>query len=338
LKVYKLDKPGSVDGLAIHEVDKPSPGNGEILLRVRATSINNRDLLVVRDQYGFPIPPGLVPLSDAAGEVEAIGAGVRRFKVGDRVAPAMQIGWIGGRARPEYFGTDLGGSLDGVLSQYVVVPAESAVHLPPHLSFEEAATLNCAGVTAWAALNEPYPIGPGETVLVQGSGGVALFGLQLAKAMGARVIALTSSEAKAQRLRALGADEVINYRSVPDWDQVARSLTGNQGVDRVIETGGPATIAKSLSSLRIGGQISLIGFSGGMQGASLDPVSLIGRAIRIETIAVGSRMHFEDMNRLIAAARIRPVVDRVFPFDEAAKALVYLESRRHIGKIVIAVP
>jgi NADPH:quinone reductase-like Zn-dependent oxidoreductase len=336
MKAYCLDKPGSIDGLVLREVPTPSPGPGEILIRIAATAINNRDLMVVHDQYGFPIPAGLIPLSDGAGIVEAVGPGVRRFAVGDRVSPTMQTGWIGGPARPEYFGTDLGGSLPGVLCQYFVVGEEAAVRLPAHLSLEEGATLNCAGVTAWVSLTWPFPVGPGETVLVQGTGGVALFALQLAKALGAKVIATTSTAEKMARLKALGADEVINYVTAPEWQEQVKAATGGIGVDRVVETGGPNTMARSVAALRIGGQLSLVGFSGGL-GPDFNPLTLLGRAIRIETISVGSRNDFEAMNRAIAAHGIRPVVDRVFPFDQARQALGHLAGRGHVGKIVIAV-
>lgn len=336
MKSYRLDEPGTIDGLRLHDVEKPVPGPGEILVRVRATSINNRDLMVVHDQYGFPIRAGLTPLSDAAGEVETIGDKVRRFKPGERVSPTMQLGWIGGPAMPEYFGTDLGASLEGVLQQYIVVPEEAAVRVPSHLTFEEAATLNCAGVTAWTSLNNPFPVGAGDTVLVQGTGGVALFALQLAKAMGARVIALTSTAQKADKLRSLGADNVVNYVETANWDRVVRDLTAGRGVDRIVETGGPNTLALSLASLRIGGQISLVGFSGGV-GARLDPLALIGRAIRIEGPAVGSRNDYEAMNRVIETHQIRPVVDRVFAFEHAREALRHLAARAHIGKVVIRV-
>jgi NADPH:quinone reductase-like Zn-dependent oxidoreductase len=337
MKAWHLDRPGSIDGLVLRETPTPEPGSGQLLVRVHAASINNRDLMVVHDHYGFPIPPGLVPLSDAAGTVEAVGPGVRRFAIGDRVSPTMQSGWIGGPARPEYFGTDLGGSLPGVLAQYLLVQEEAAVRLPSHLSFEEGATLNCAGVTAWSALAVPLPILPGETVLVQGTGGVALFALQFAKAFGAKVVATTSSPEKAEKLRALGADEVIDYVAVPDWHERARAFTGGVGVDRVVETGGPTTLARSLAALRVGGQLSFVGFSGGPVGPGLDPLSLLGRALRIEGIAVGSRNDYEAMNRLIEAHGIRPVIDRVFPFTEAPAALAHLAARKHIGKIVIRV-
>lgn len=337
MKAYCLDTPGTIDGLVLRELPKPSPGPNDVLIRVRATSINNRDLMVVHNQYGFPIKPGLIPLSDAAGVVEAIGSNVRRFAVGDHVSPTFQTGWIGGPPRPEYWGTDLGASLPGVLAQYIVQNEEAVVRLPSHLSFEEGATLCCAGITAWAALTSPGPVAPGETVLVQGTGGVALFALQFAKAFGARVIATTSNAEKSKRLLALGADEVINYVDTSDWDAKAIALGGGIGVDRVVETGGPTTLSRSLAALRVGGQLSLVGFSGGV-GPQLDPLTLLGRGLRIETIAVGSRNDYEAMNRAIATRRIGPpVVDRVFGFDEAREALKYLAARRHIGKIVIRI-
>ncbi|MET0987359.1 MAG: NAD(P)-dependent alcohol dehydrogenase [Steroidobacteraceae bacterium] len=337
MKAHCLQSPGSIDGLFLQEVPKPTPGPHDVLIRVRATSINNRDLMVVHNQYGFPIPPGLIPLSDAAGVVEAIGSNVRRFAVGDHVSPTFQTGWIGGPARPEYWGTDLGASLPGVLAQYIALHEEAVVKLPPHLSFEEGATLCCAGITAWTALTSPCPVAPGETVLIQGTGGVALFALQFAKAFGARVIATTSSDAKAKRLLTLGADDVVNYVEVLDWDQKVIALSGGVGVDRVVETGGPTTLSRSLAALRVGGQLSLVGFSGGA-GPSLDPLTLLGRGLRIETIAVGSRNDYEAMNRAITAHRMRPpVIDRVFEFDQAREALAHLAARRHVGKIVIRV-
>jgi len=336
MKAYHLDRPGSIDGLVLRETPDPVVAGGDVLVRVGAASINNRDLMVVNDQYGFPIPAGLVPLSDAAGVVEAVGPDVRRLKVGDKVAPTFQLDWVGGPPRPEYWGSDLGGSLPGVLATKLVLPESAFVRTPSHLSVEESAALGCAGITAWASLTTPSPVGASDTVLVQGTGGVALFALQFAKAMGARVIATTSSAEKARFLTSLGADTVIDYVETPEWDAAAIAATGGQGVDLVVETGGPTTIGRSLSALRIGGRLALVGFSGGF-GPSLDPLSLIGRAISIQTISVGSRTDFEDMNRLIETHGIRPVIDKVFPFDQAREALEHLAQRRHRGKVVIGV-
>lgn len=336
MKAYHLDKPGSIEGLVLRESPDPVATGTDVLVAVRATSLNNRDLMVVFDQYGFPIPSGLVPLSDAAGEVVAVGENVRRWKVGDRVAPTFQIDWIGGPARPEYWGSDLGGSLPGVLSNRIVMPESALVAIPDHLSFEEAATLSCAGITAWTSLTTPEPVAAGETVLVQGTGGVSVFALQFAKAMGARVIATTSSADKEAWLRSIGADTVINYIDNPQWGEAVIAATGGIGVDRVVETGGPGTLPQSIACTRVGGQISFVGFSGGV-GAQLEPLSLIGRALRLQSISVGSREDFETMNRLISAAAIKPVVDKVFAFGDAHAAFHHLVNRGHRGKIVIAV-
>ena len=336
MKAYHLDRPGSINGVVLRETADPRVTGNDLLVRVAATSINNRDLMVVNDQYGFPITAGLIPLSDAAGVVAAVGPDVRRFKVGDHVAPTLQIDWIGGPPRPEYWGSDLGGTLPGVLATKLALPETAFVKIPAHLSLEEASTLGCAGVTAWNSLNWPDPIGAADTVLVQGTGGVSIFALQFAKAMGARVIATTSSSEKADFLKSLGADHVIDYVAAPDWDQAAIAATRGLGVDLVVETGGPTTIGRSIAALRIGGRLALVGFSGG-PGPALDPLSLIGRGIGIQTISVGSRADFEDMNRLIEAHAIRPVIDRVFPFEEAREALEHLAARQHRGKIVIRV-
>ena len=336
MKAYHLDRPGSIDGLVLRETADPGLSGNQLLVRVAAVSVNNRDLMVVNDRYGFPIPAGLIPLSDAAGVVEAVGPEVRRFKVGDHVAPTLQIDWIGGPARPEYWGSDLGGSLPGVLATKLALPETAFVPIPAHLSLEEASTLSCAGITAWSSLTRPEPIGASDTVLVQGTGGVSIFALQFAKAMGARVIATTSSSEKAEFLKSLGADIVIDYVRNPEWDQAAIAATNGQGVDLVVETGGPTTIGRSIAALRIGGRMALVGFSGGM-GPALDPLLLIGRGISIQTISVGSRTDFEDMNRLIEAHAIHPVIDKVFAFEEARDALEHLAVRRHRGKIVIRV-
>jgi NADPH:quinone reductase-like Zn-dependent oxidoreductase len=278
---------------------------------------------------------GGIPLSDGAGEVVAVGEDVTRFQVGDRVAASFHQAWIDGRATRAYVSAHLGGAIDGMLADHVVLAEQGLVHVPEHLSWEEAATLPCAGVTAWTALHGDVVVRPGDAVLVQGTGGLSMFALQLAKLEGARVLATTSTEAKADRLRALGADEVVLYTEQPKWDEAARAFTGGEGVDFVIEVGGPDTFATSLRAVRVGGRIEVIGALSG-QGGSFDPATLVARGVTIDTIMVGSRAHFEALNRALSAHALRPVVDRVFAFDEVDDAFRYFADRRHFGKVVIA--
>lgn len=330
MRTYRLNKVGSIDGLVAVSEDKPSPGTGEVLVRVRASSLNFRDLAIV---YGwFPVPPraSVVPLSDGAGEIEMVGAGVTRFKVGDRVANNFCIDWFGGpfNANPRQYAL----TEDGWLTDYRVVSEEALVHLPEHLSFEEGAALPCAAVTAWSAL---IGVSAGDTVLTQGTGGVSLFAVQLANALGARVIATTSSDEKAERLTRLGADHVVNYKSDPEWGETARSLTGGRGVDRVVEVGGPVTMPQSLKAVALGGQISLIGILGGSEPSGIDFMSVFLSFARVQPISVGSRRDFEDMNRVIAQHKIAPVIDKVVPFDQAKAAFEHLAERHLFGKIVV---
>src|SRR3984893_6061633 len=262
MRAYQLDRIGSLDGLVLTERDIPSPGVGEVLVRVRASSLNFRDVMILNCQYPMPVPPGRVPLSDGAGDVVAVGAGVTRFKTGDRVINSFFPNWFGGsfNAMPEAYVVDR----DGWLTEYKVISVEALVSMPEHLTFEEAATLPCAAVTAWSAL---AGVKAGETVLTQGMGGVSVFAVQLARAFGARVIATTSSPEKAQRLRELGANEVINYCDSPDWADQVRAITGGRGVDRVVEVGGPDTLAQSVKTVAYGGQISLVGVLAGAAGS-----------------------------------------------------------------------
>src|SRR6266404_5765948 len=282
-----------------------------------------------------PTKLGVVPLSDGAGEIAAVGDGVTRFTVGDRVIGCFHPRWFGGPIKADYLTDRLGANLDGMLAEYAVVSEEAAVAMPSHLSFEEAATLPCAAVTAWVALTGHRRVAAGDTVLTQGSGGVSIFALRLAMVLGARVIATTSTAEKAERLKALGASEVINYTETPDWDEKARELTDGRSVDCVVEIGGPGTIAKSLKALAVGGHISLIGGSLSRSGAGLDPLLLTGLGITLGSISVGSRTDFEAMNRAIAMHRLRRVIDRTFPFAEAKEAYRHFDGRGHLGKVVI---
>jgi NADPH:quinone reductase-like Zn-dependent oxidoreductase len=336
MRAYYIDRFGSIGGIVRRASDDPRAGLREVLMRVRASSLNYRDLMVLRGGGRGPTKLGVIPLSDGAGEVAAIGDRVTRVKVGDRIIGTFHPRWFGGPISADYLTDRLGANLDGMLAEYAVLSEEALVLMPSHLSFEEAATLPCAAVTAWVALTRDRHVTAGDTVLTQGSGGVSVFALQFAQLLGARVIATTSSPDKAERLKQLGASEVIDYRQTPDWDERVRALTDGRGVDCVVEIGGPGTIAMSLKSLAVGGHISLIGSSLSPSGAGLDPLLLSGRGITLGSISVGSRADFKAMNRAITQHCLRPVVDRVFPFAEAKEAYRHFESRSHFGKVVIS--
>jgi NADPH:quinone reductase-like Zn-dependent oxidoreductase len=300
---------------------------------MRATSLNYRDLVIAKGGLGKR-ERSLIPLSDGAGEVVELGPGVTRVRAGDRVAPIFTQTWLGGdigRNLP----TALGGEIDGVLAEYVVLNQDGLVHFPDHLSFEEAATLPCAAVTAWNALITVGQLRAGDTVLVMGTGGVSIFALQFARITGARVIATSSSDAKLARLREMGATEVINYRTTPEWGKRTFELTAH-GVDHVVEVGGAGTLANSFEAVRPGGRISLIGLLTGF-GGEFNPLVVLFKSVCFQGIRVGSREMFEAMNRAIAAAQLRPVIDRTFPFAEAPQAYRHLESGAHFGKVCIRI-
>jgi NADPH:quinone reductase-like Zn-dependent oxidoreductase len=329
MRAYQLDRLGSLDGLVLVERDIPSPGAGEVLVQVRASSLNFRDMMILNGGYPMPIPPGRVPLSDGAGEVIAVGADVTRFKAGDRVINSFFPNWFGGafNAMPEQYVVDH----DGWLTEYKVVSAEAVVSMPEYLTFEEAATLPCVAVTAWSALSG---VRAGETVLTQGAGGVSLFAVQLAKALGARVIATTSNPENSARLRELGADEVIDSRDSRDWGDQVRALTGGRGVDRVVEVGGPGTLAQSVKAIAYGGQVSLVGALAGVEGG-LDFMTMFLSQARFQPIATGSRRDLEDLCRVIEQHGIRPVIDSVFSFDDAKAGWSHYAGRKVTGKVVI---
>jgi len=335
MKLYEIHETKGIDSLAKSEKDIPKPGPGEVLIRVHAVSLNYRDLLILQGKYmrGLKVP--LIPMSDGAGEVADIGPGVTRFRRGDRVAGIFMQTWLSGPVSPTVPRSALGGSIDGMLAEYVVLNESGVVQIPAHLSYEEAATLPCAGVTAWNALTD-WGLTPGSTVLVQGTGGVSIFALQFAKLAGARVIATSSSDDKLKKVTELGASDGINYKSNPNWDSRATELTGGIGVDHVIEVGGPGTIARSMNAVRVGGRISVIGLLSGTD-VTVSPMPILGKQIQVQGIFVGSRDMFEEMNRAISLHRLRPVVDRVFEFDDAGDALRYMESGKHFGKVVIKV-
>jgi NADPH:quinone reductase-like Zn-dependent oxidoreductase len=334
MRAYELKATG-LENLTRTERRPARPGAGEVLVRVRAASLNYRDLLIVSGRYGRVTPRfPLIPLSDGAGEVVALGPGTSRLAVGDRVVGSFFPGWIDGPPDAQKQAAALGGSVDGVLSEEMVLPEAAAVPVPEALSFEEAATLPCAGVTAWVSLVVLGKLAAGETVLALGTGGVSIYALQIARALGARVILTSRSDDKLARGKALGADETINYRRTPAWDERARELTGGRGVDHILEVVGAETLPRSLRALRDGGQLALVGLLGGARG---DPkvAAEHGRGIRVDPIYVGSAADLRALCDTVARRNLRPVVDRVFGFEEARAAYEHLQSGRHLGKVVI---
>ncbi len=323
------------DGLRLVERPSRPPGRGEVLVRMRAWSINFHDLAVAAGRYfGGPVPRDTVALSDGAGEILAVGEGVTALRPGDRVAPTFFQGWEGGPFHAGVGATALGGALDGVLAEEVVLPERGVLRLPGHLSFAEAATLPCAGLTAWCALFDAGRIGPGQTVLVLGTGGVSVFALQFAKAAGARVIVTSSAEEKLARARELGADVLVNYRAQPDWDRAVLDATDGRGVDLVVEVGGAGTLPRSIAAAAFGGTVAVIGVVAG--GGAVDPRPLIPKALRLQGVYVGPRASFAAMNSALAAQpALRPVIDRRFPFAAAPEAWRAQPTGQHFGKIVI---
>jgi alcohol dehydrogenase len=334
MKAYRLDSFGSLDALRLHDEPDPAPQRGEVLVRVRAVSLNFRDIAIVRGRYPRKAVPGLIPVSDAAGEVVAVGEGVESFSVGDRVMGAFHPRWFGGEMPSTIARDSYGAESDGWLCERKAVSQEAIVRLPDALSFEEAATLPCAGLTAWTALTGPTPIRAGHTVLIQGSGGVSTFALQLARAVGATVIATTSSPAKAEQLRALGASAAVNYVEDPEWGKSVRKLTGGRGVDRVVEVGGPGTIGQSLRAVALGGEIASIGFlSTENPGIDFFQLKMSGASFR--NITVGDRAALIELTRAVAATGLKPIIDRTYDFADARDAFAHLDSGAHVGKVVI---
>ncbi|HEV3084844.1 MAG TPA: NAD(P)-dependent alcohol dehydrogenase [Gemmataceae bacterium] len=336
MKVVEVRDKFGLDSLTVTEKPEPRPGSAQVLIKMRAWSLNYRDLLVVKGLYNPKLRFPFVPLSDGVGHIAAVGEGVSRVKVGDRVAGIFMQRWLCGDVNEAKARTALGGGGEGMLAEYVVLHEDGVVHVPEHLSDEEAATLPCAAVTSWHALISEGNVKAGDSVLVQGTGGVSIFALQFARLSGARVIATSSSDAKLERALRLGASDGINYKTTPDWEEKARELTGGSGVDHVVEVGGAGTFAKSLRAVRMNGRIYLIGIlSGG--GGQVNPTPILMKNARVQGIYVGSREMFEAMNRAIALHKLRPVVDRVFGFGEIRQALQHMESGAHFGKICLKV-
>lgn len=333
MRAFEVNEFG-IDKLARVERDIPHPEADEVVVKMYAASLNYRDVMVVNGTYNPRMKLPSVPFSDGSGEVVKVGSSVNKWKVGDRICSTVIAGWHDGGPTAAMAKTAIGAGNDGVLREYVAFKADSIVAAPEHLSFEESSTLPCAAVTAWNALVVSGKLQQGETVLTLGTGGVSVFAVQFAKALGARVIATSSSDEKLKKIKALGADETINYRETEDWNKAVLDLTDGVGVDHVIEVGGTGTLARSVKAVRTGGHIALIGALD--MAGEFNPVPIFMKGIRVQGIFVGSRRMFEDMNAFIEQHKIRPVIDRTFKFDEARNALRFMESGSHFGKIVIA--
>ena len=336
MKAYEVQEFG-IDNLTVVDRETPEPKGGEVLVKFHAASLNYRDVMVVSGTYNPKMKRPAVPLSDGAGEITAVGDDVTKWKVGDRVMPIFAQRWLDGDSSEEKRRTSLGAGLpwDGVLREYGTFSQESVVRIPEHLSYEEAATLPCAALTAWNAVEFSGKVKPGESVLTLGTGGVSIFAAQFAKLSGARVISTSGSNEKIEKLQSLGITETVNYREREDWDKAVVEITGKPGVDHVVEVGGAGTLAKSINAVRIGGHVAMIGALTGAAG--FNPTTVFMKAIRLQGIYTGPRSMFEDMNKAIGVNQMRPVIDRVFEFDEVNEALKYMETGAHFVKIVVKI-
>jgi NADPH:quinone reductase-like Zn-dependent oxidoreductase len=334
MKVFEINKFG-IENLTLTERDTPKPDARQVLIKFHAASLNYRDLMMVKGFYNPKLKMPLVPMSDGAGEVVEIGEAVTKWKVGDRVCPIFMQTWIDGEVDFQKARTTLGGDFDGCLREFGAFDENGLVRIPDHLNYEEAATLPCAGVTAFNALFASGCLKPDDTVLLQGTGGVSIFALQFASVLGCRTIITSSSDEKLERAKKLGADDLINYREREDWDKVVLDLTEKRGVDHVVEVGGAGTLQKSVNAVKMGGHVAVIGVLSGK--GEFNPTVVLMKAVKMQGIFVGSRQMFEDMNRLICQHNLKPVVDKTFAFEEAREALEYMESGSHFGKIVIKI-
>jgi NADPH:quinone reductase-like Zn-dependent oxidoreductase len=335
MKAYELHKSDGFGALTLVERAQEPLGARDVRVRVRAVSLNFRDLAISRAAKNSRRPP-MVPCSDGAGEVLEVGSEVTRVKVGDRVAANFFPRWSDGEPDASLHSHALGGTMDGMLREEVVLDQQAWVHTPAHLSFEEAATLPCAGVTAYNALFESASLGPGQVLLVQGTGGVSMFALQLARVAGAQVIVTSSSAEKRERARKLGAAHTIDYKATPTWGEAAFKLTGGRGVDVVVEVGGPGTFDQSLSALRYAGTMSILGTLSGLRG-EVNTYGIFHKALRVHGVYVGSVRMFEALNRVLSLHGVHPIVDRVFSFEDARGAYEYLASGQHFGKVVVRI-
>ena len=335
MRAWQIVSDGGVDALHLAEVETPEPGPGEVRVRMRANSINYRDLTTIEDPVPRKLPFPTVPNSDGAGDVVAVGPGVTEVAVGDRITSCFFADWDAGECSPEAMGSALGGARQGVLAEEVVLPARGVIPIPGELSYEEAACLPCAALTAWHALTQPRPVVAGETVLLLGTGGVSVIAQQFCKAMGVETIVTSSSDGKLARMEGLGANRVINYKKVPDWDLAVQKMTKGRGVDRVVEVGGPGTLQKSIEAVRVGGTIGLIGILTGVQGQIM-PTSIMRKSLTVRGIYVGPRAMFAEMNKAIAHHDLRPLIDQRFAFEDARDAYHTMRSADHFGKLVIS--
>jgi NADPH:quinone reductase-like Zn-dependent oxidoreductase len=335
MRVFQIQDDWGMEHLKLATRPDPEPGPGQVLLRMKAAALNYRDLLVPNRGYGsFTGNLPLIPVADGVGEVIGVGAGVTRVKVGDRACPCFQQGWIAGEPDLERITKTMGGPVDGTMADLVCLPESGIVKVPAYLSDLEAATLPVAALTAWSALVTYEHLRPGARVLVQGTGGVALFALQIAKLLGAHVTIISSSDEKIARTKALGAGAAINYRTTPEWAKASREITGGRGFDHIVELGGEQTLPQSLRCIRPGGTLSMIGVLSG--GTAPLPLGLVvTRHVRMQGITVGHRDGFEAMLRAFDQHKVRPVIDRVFAFEELKEALAYLKSGAHFGKVCI---
>lgn len=330
------DETGGVDALRLAERAAPELGPGQVRVRVRAVSLNYRDLSTVETPKGRSPRFPFVPCSDGAGEVLEVGAGVRGVAVGDRVAGCFFQDWEDGPCSPRAMASALGGARDGMLAEEVVLEAGGVIPVPEHLDFAEAACLPCAGLTAWHMLMAPEPVMAGETVLILGTGGVSVFAQQFCSMMGAETIVTSSSDAKLARMREMGAAHGVNYRETPEWQEAVLALTGGEGVDRAMEVGGPGTLPRSILATKVGGRISLVGILTGAAGA-VNPTDIMRRSQTLTGIYVGPRAMFARMNRALSAHGVKPVIDARFAFAEAPEAFRAMRAAGHFGKIVIEV-
>lgn len=333
---WQLGKTPGWDNLDLVEIDQPKPGPNEVLVRMRAASINFRDTLVATDENRFC--SGRVPFSDGAGEVVSIGTNVKSWKIGDRVAGTFFSHWQSGRFSMRYHEAALGGSVDGVLRQYATFDEQSLVRIPSNYSFEAASTLPCAGLTAWYALMNRCCFQAGETVLILGTGGVSLWAMQIAIAAGGNTIVTSSSNEKLSRAKQLGAQHTINYLSNPSWEKEVHKLTNKQGVDHVIEVGGPKTIGQSLSSVAAGGNIALIGVLTGFDAPQTSLFPLLGKNASLHGIYVGCRDSFTKFITFLEVTNVQPAIDQIIPFERAPEAYRLMRSGEHFGKIVVSIP
>ncbi|MEM7424687.1 MAG: NAD(P)-dependent alcohol dehydrogenase [Pseudomonadota bacterium] len=334
MRAWHQTSDNGIDGLELAEIPAGEPGPGEVKVRMRASSINYRDLSTIKD----PLPRGIKfpfqPNSDGAGEVVAVGEGISSVKAGDRVASCFFQAWEDGPCSPEIMASALGGALPGVLAEEVILKEGGVIPVPEHFSFAEASTLPCAALTAWNAIVETGRTKAGDTVLLLGTGGVSIYALQFAAMLGARVIITSSSDDKLARAREMGAAETVNYRATPDWDQEVLKLTNGRGADVTVEVGGPGTLQKSIEATRVAGTIGLIGI---LAGGQINPLAIMRKSQRVQGIYVGSHRMFRDMNRAISLHQLKPVIHEEFAYDAAPDAYRAMEAAGHFGKLVVSI-